>query len=125
VLLSSIPSFAAECAEAVSTMRQANVRYRNGVNELRVMQRDLGPAGLRSDEAVLRSLRRYAFAQRELHEQRLHIIALYRGLVDAECEPFDRQGYEATLDDFRLMTEAEQRVLSEARQVMTATASIR
>ena len=80
---------------------------------------------MRSEETVLRSFRRYSLAQRDLRDQRLQIIGLYRMLVDGACEPFDQQGYEATLEDFRFANSAEEAVVSQARRVMTTTADIR
>jgi hypothetical protein len=125
LLILSTTFAVAECADSVSAMRQVNMKYRVAAGELRMLSRDLGPAGYRSEEAVLRSLRRYTLAQRDLREQRLQIIALYRSLVNAGCEPFDQQGYEATLEDFRTTTEAEERVLSEARRIMANTSDFR
>lgn len=125
LLLSSAAGSAAECTDMASEMRQANNKYRVAVGDLRVLARDLGPAGMRSEEAVLRSLRSYSLAQRDLRDLRLQIIGLYRHLVDGDCEPFDQQGYEATLQDFRFVTKAEEAVLSQARRVMMTSADIR
>jgi hypothetical protein len=115
--LLTLPAHADDCSDQVASMRAANARYRTLVSDLAVMQRDLGPVGHRSEEQVLRSVRRYGIAIRDLREQRQRIVGLYHDLVVAGCEPFDRQGLQQTITDFQTYNALEERVYDEARRL--------
>jgi hypothetical protein len=117
LLASTLPARADGCSDQTAAMRAANLRYRTSASELALLQRDLGPVGQRSEEQVLRSVRRYGLAIRDLRDMRAHIVALYRALVAADCAPFDQQGLDQTITDFRTYTAQEERVFDEARRL--------
>lgn len=112
-------ALADSCSDPTTAIRLANLRYRTTVNEMRMLQRDLPAAALRTDEFAMRTIRRYGLAIRDVKEQRNQILQLYRDLVSADCPPFDQDGYEQTRDDFRFYTEEEEKILSAARRQMS------
>ncbi|MFO1148503.1 MAG: hypothetical protein U1E62_09000 [Alsobacter sp.] len=113
----ALPARADGCSDQVVAMRAANAKYRTAAGDLAAMQRDLGPVGRRSEEQVLRSVRRYGLAIRDLREQRARIASLYHDLVEAACEPFDQQGLEQTVRDFQSYNAQEERIYDEARRL--------
>jgi hypothetical protein len=114
MLMPALPARADGCSEQVAAMRMANARYRAAVGDLAVLQRELGPVGQRSEEQVLRSVRQYGLAIRDLRDQRLRIVNLYRDLAEAGCEPFDRHGLEQTVAAFQSYGAMEDRIYDEA-----------
>ena len=126
ILLILSTTFAvAECADSVSAMRQVNMKYRVAAGELRMLSRDLGPAGYRSEEAVLRSLRRYTLAQRDLREQRLQIIALYRSLVERRLRALRPAGLRGDPGGLPDDDGSRGTRVSEARRIMANTSDFR
>jgi hypothetical protein len=117
LLACSVPARADLCTDQLAAMRAANARYRAAVSELAVLQRDLGPVGRRTEEQVLRSVRSYGLAIRDVREQRQRIVAIYKDLVDSGCEPFDQQGLDQTRTDFQSYNALEERVYDEAKRL--------
>ncbi len=103
------------CQPMMGQMSAATLKYRATMRQLRAAERDLGPAGGRPPEAVMRTVRGYEALQREARTQRVSMLALYGDLEALGCPPFDRDGYEATRLEFERLGEAEQRVARQSQ----------
>jgi hypothetical protein len=111
------------CAPMAARMSAANLKYRATMNQLRAVERDLGPTGSRSAESVLRSVRGFETLHRDVAAQREAMLVLYAALEASACPPFDREGYEATLAEFRRLDAVEMRISREANALGYGTAS--
>lgn len=94
------------CAPMAARMSAANLKYRATMSQLRAVERELGPTGARTAEAVLRSVRGFESLHRDVRQQREAMLVQYAELEAQECAPFDREGYEATLFEFRRLDAA-------------------
>lgn len=102
------------CAPMAARMSAANLKYRATMNQLRAAERELGPTGSRPAEAVLRSVLGFETLHRDVRAQREAMLVLYAELEANDCAPFDREGYAATLAEFRRLDAVELRISREA-----------
>ena len=108
------------CGDLNVVIRQVNQRYVASLGELKGLQAALSANPRNNPEAAMRAVRRYGQAIRDLRDKRAGIVAIYRSLVEQDCEPFDEKGLAQTRDEFRFYSEEEERIHATAQRLLSA-----
>jgi hypothetical protein len=104
------------CSTARAEMTRASKHYGGMVDQLLVARRGLGRFGTMGDEDKLRAVRQFGLLQRDTDAQRSRVLVVYEALIAGSCEPFDRTGYDKTVETFRRASGEEREALAQAKR---------
>jgi hypothetical protein len=104
------------CATERARMGRVSVQYNAMLDQLRSARRELGSFAELGEEAKLRAVRQYGLLQRDADAQRNRILEVYEGLLQRGCNPFDQEGYDRTVSDFRRVSGEERDILADAKK---------
>jgi hypothetical protein len=97
-------------------MIRASAQYNALLDQLRAARRELGSFANLGDEAKLRAVRQYGLIQYETDTQRSRVLVVYEALIAGSCEPFDLNGYDRTVAEFRRVSAEERETLAQAKR---------
>ena len=123
--LASAPARADEdaCLGLTADLRGLTMKYQRIMADMQGARRALAYLP-RGEEAVLRTVGRFATLTAAARAERERILSLYRAAVAEDCWQFEQTSLEQTAETFARATHGEEETLTGTRRVLSGIATV-